>query len=92
MSSIFIVKGENGNDTQDRFNLARSFLGYLDHSQKQSAMKCVSLIVLMCKLAETHLNLYLMQYNNPTLRNDDETKLKNSDLTRVIELSRFFLY
>lgn len=92
MSSIFIVKGENGNDTQDRFNLERSFLEYLDHSQKQSAMKCVSLIVLMCKLAETHLNLYLMQYNNPTLRNDDETKLKNSDLTRVIELSRFFLY
>ena len=41
MSSIFIVKGENGNDTQDRFNLARSFLGYLDHSQQQSAMKYV---------------------------------------------------
>ena len=41
VSSIFIVKGENGNDTQDRFNLARSFLGYLDHSQKRSAMKYV---------------------------------------------------
>ena len=41
VSSIFIAKGENGNDTQDRFNLARSFLGYLDHSQKQSAMKYV---------------------------------------------------
>lgn len=41
MSSIFIVKDENGNDTQDRFNLARSFLEYLDHSQKRSAMKYV---------------------------------------------------
>ena len=29
VSSIFIAKGENGNDTQDRFNLARSFLEVL---------------------------------------------------------------
>lgn len=41
MSSFFIVKDENGNDTQDKFNLARSFVEYLDHSQKQSAMKYV---------------------------------------------------
>lgn len=41
VSSFFIVKDENGNDTQDKFNLARSFLGYLDHLQKQSAMKYV---------------------------------------------------
>lgn len=27
------LKDENGNDTQDRFNLVRSFLEYLDHSQ-----------------------------------------------------------
>lgn len=36
-SSIFIVKDENGNDTQDRFNLVK----YLDHSQKQPAIKYV---------------------------------------------------
>lgn len=41
VSSFFIVKDENGNDTQDKFNLARSFVEYLDHSQKQSAMKYV---------------------------------------------------
>lgn len=38
---FFIVKDENGNDTQDKFNLARSFVEYLDHSQKQSAMKYI---------------------------------------------------
>ena len=27
------LKDENGNDTQERFNLVRSFLEYLDHSQ-----------------------------------------------------------
>ena len=50
------LKDENGNDTQERFNLVRSFLEYLDHSQNTEVMKCISLMVSMCKHVEIHSN------------------------------------